>query len=124
MNSMDEKRVERIKSKILYYSKKKLEYIRGGNIERARICSKLIELLYSKERDIVEGLERTMIRRRNELEEERKNLANLLDSTSVFNKREIKKEIYRINEELKEENLREYARNKKKEKVKTKERVK
>lgn len=121
MNGIDEKRVEKIKGKILYYSKKKLECIRSGNLERARICSKLIELLYNKERDIIEGIERIMIRRKEELEEEKESLTSLLENASLLNKIEIKKEIYKINEELKEDKLREYAREKKNSKVKKKE---
>lgn len=115
MNPQDEKRVERIKSKILLYSKKKLEYIRANDLDRAYICSRMIESLYNKERDILEGIERIMDRRKEELLVERNRLESSIHGASFIEKMELKKELYKIDNELQEDNLREYARNKKKE---------
>ena len=44
--SSNEDKINRLSNKILYYSLKKLEYIKANNIERALVCSRIIELLY------------------------------------------------------------------------------
>ena len=116
MNTNDEKRVEKIKSKILAYSKKKLEYIKANDLNNARICSYMIDLLYKKEKDITEGIERLMIDRKDELQKERIKLESSFREASLLEKMEIKKELYKLDIELQEDNIREYARNKKKEK--------
>lgn len=116
MNGIDEKRVEKIKSKILAYTRKKLEYIKVNDLNNARICSYMIDLLYKKEKDIVEGIERIMIDRKDELQKERIKLENSFREASLLEKMEIKKELYKLDIELQEDNIREYARNKKKEK--------
>ncbi len=121
MNTFDEKRVEKIKRKILTYSQKRLELIRNNDLENAMIYSRIIILLHQKEQDIIEGIEDIMIKRKDELEEERSRLQNSLREASLLGKMEIKREIYKVDEALKEDNIREYARKEKNAKVLKKE---
>ena len=121
MNTFDEKRVEKIKRKILTYSQKRLELIRNNDLENAMIYSRIIILLHQKEQDIIEGIEDIMIKRKDELEEERSRLQSSLREASLLGKMEIKREIYKVDEALKEDNIREYARKEKNAKVLKKE---
>lgn len=120
MNKIDEKRVEKITYKIIDYSRKKLEYIRLGDLESAQICSRMIDVLFNKQKDIIEGIEDIMAERKDSLQRERIRVENLIKEVPLKEKRELKKELYQIDEALNEERIREYARSMKNAKVKKK----
>lgn len=113
MNSKDSKRIERLCNKIRYYSLKKLEYIKADNLDKALLCTRIIELLYARKSDIEEGIDKLVDKRKKELIKERDAIQVELRSSNLIDRMRLKKELYQVEEDLQEDRLREYARSKK-----------